>query len=99
MPGAAKDNDGVYSNNITFCIRDTKLYVLSSHSIKKKLPKISKLLRKKSRRSMYWNERKRERGSTSNSTLKSTSDKKYDLPKSIISNYHHQWIKFPWPTH
>ena len=48
---------------------------------------------------MYWNERKRERGSTSNGTLKSTSDKKYDLPKSIISNYHHQWIKFPWPTH
>ena len=58
LPVAGADNNYANSNNVIFTIKDTKLYLPVVTLSRKDNHKLSKLLSKGSKRSMYWNEYK-----------------------------------------
>ena len=58
LSAAGADNIDANSNNITFTIKDTKLYVLAVTFSAKVSQKLSKFLSKGFERSVYWNEYK-----------------------------------------
>ena len=68
----SNDNPKDKRNNIIFTIKDTILYVLVVTLSAEDNKKLSKLLSKEYKRSVYWNEYKAKR---------------YYLPKSITKNY------------
>ena len=55
---AGVDNDNANSNNISFTIKDTKLYALAVIFSAKNKQKLSKFLRKRFEVSIHWNQHK-----------------------------------------
>ena len=93
MSATGNDNDNANVNNITFTIKDTKLYVLVVTLSAKDNQNLSKLLNKGFESSVYWNEyktkseNKNTTKSIQNADSKRFKTRRYYLPKGIIENY------------
>ena len=74
LSAVGADNDNANPNNIIFTMKDTKLYVFVVTLSAKGNQKLSKLPRKRSERSVYWNEFK-----TKSENKSTTNDYKYFL--------------------
>ena len=61
MPATSADNNDANSNVIIFTIKDTKLYVPVVTLTARDNQKVSKLLSKRFKRSVYWYEYKKQK--------------------------------------
>ena len=79
LSAVGADNDNANPNNIIFTMKDTKLYVFGVTLSAKDNQKLSKLPRKRSERSVYWNEFK-----TKSENKSTTNDYKYFLGLKFV---------------
>ena len=77
--GADNLNDNNNANNITFTIKDTKLYIPIVTLSARNNQKLSKLLSKGFKRSVYWNEHK-----TESENKNTTNEYRYFLKSNFV---------------